>query len=145
MSFLLEVFFQAVVLSMHYQSCYFHTRMLIPQYHGKINSIAIDSNLLCSLMRRLRCKLHWQKQKICSWKVLVSSTQDVQPGKLKAEAFEPLVILCSKILIISKQCFNKDKKFYKSSKCLDNEAMLKQRVARDVFLFILSLLKSLMS
>ena len=40
---------------------------------------------------------------------------------------------------------DKDRKFFKSSKCLDNEAMLKCRVARDEFLFISTLLKSLMS
>ena len=40
---------------------------------------------------------------------------------------------------------NKDRKFCKSSSCLDSEAMLRWRVAREEFLFILSLLKLLMS
>ena len=40
---------------------------------------------------------------------------------------------------------NKDRKFCKSSKCLDSEAMLRWKVARKEFLFILSLLKLLMS
>ena len=53
--------------------------------------------------------------------------------------------MCSEIAIMSKECLNKDKKFRKSSKCLFNEAMLRWRIARDEFLFILSLLKSLMS
>ena len=53
--------------------------------------------------------------------------------------------MCSEIPIISKECFNKNRKFFKLSKCLDNEAMLRRKVARDEFLFILSLLKSLMS
>ena len=39
---------------------------------------------------------------------------------------------------------NKDRKFCKSSSCLDSEAMLRWRVAREEFLFILSLLKLLM-
>ena len=46
---------------------------------------------------------------------------------------------------MSKGCFNKDRKFCKSSKCLDNKAMLRWRVARDEFLFIFSILKALMS
>ena len=57
-------------------------------------------------------------------------------GKLKAEFFKPLFMLCSEI---------QDRKFCKSSKGLDIEAMLRWRVASDEFLFILSLLKSLMS
>ena len=32
-----------------------------------------------------------------------------------------------------KECFNKDRKFYKSSKYLDNETVLRWRVARDQF------------
>ena len=80
-----------------------------------------------------------------SEEVSVSLKQNAWPGKLKAEFFEHLAILCSEIPIMSKECFNKDRKFYKSSKCLDNEAMLRWRVARDEFFFILSLLKSLMS
>ena len=46
---------------------------------------------------------------------------------------------------MSKECFDKDRKFCKSSKYLDKEAMLRWRVARDGFLFILNLLKLLMS
>ena len=46
---------------------------------------------------------------------------------------------------MSKECFKKYRKFGKSSKCLDNEAMLRWRVGGDEFLFILSLLKLLMS
>ena len=61
------------------------------------------------------------------------------------EFFEPLVILCYEIPLMSKECFNKVKNFCRSTKCLDNEAMLRCRVPRDEFLFILSLLKSLMS
>ena len=65
--------------------------------------------------------------------------------KTKTEFFKLLVILRSESPIISNECFYKDMKFCKSSKCLDNEALLRWRVARDEFLFILSLLKSLMS
>ena len=44
--------------------------------------------------------------------------------------------------IISKECLNKDKKFCKSSKCFDSDAILRWRVAKEEFLFVLSLLKS---
>ena len=47
--------------------------------------------------------------------------------------------------IISKKCLNKDRKFCKLSKCFDSDTILRRRVAREEFLFILSLLKSLMS
>ena len=63
----------------------------------------------------------------------------------KTEFSEPLLILCSEILVILEEYFNKDRKFCKSSKCLDNETILGWRVARDELTFILSLLKSLMS
>ena len=43
------------------------------------------------------------------------------------------------------ECFNGDSKISKSSKCLDNKIVLRWIVARFEFLFILSLLKSLMS
>ena len=65
--------------------------------------------------------------------------------KFKVEFFEPLVVLCSETPVMSKECFNKDREFCKSSKCLDNGTTLRQRVARDELFFILSLLKSLMS
>ena len=42
---------------------------------------------------------------------------------------------------MSKECFNKDRKFCKSSKCLDNKAMLRWKLARNECLFILSLLE----
>ena len=44
--------------------------------------------------------------------------------------------------IISKEYFNKDRKFCKSSKCFDSDTILRWRVAREEFLFILSLLSS---
>ena len=44
--------------------------------------------------------------------------------------------------IISKECLNKDKKFCKSSKCFDSDAILRWRVAKEEFLFVLCLLKS---
>ena len=47
--------------------------------------------------------------------------------------------------MISKERFNKDRKFCKSSKCLDSHAILVRRVAKEELLFILSLLKSLIS
>ena len=47
--------------------------------------------------------------------------------------------------IISKECIHKDRKFCKFSKCFDSDAILRWRVAKEEFLFILSLLKSLMS
>ena len=47
--------------------------------------------------------------------------------------------------IISKKCLNKDRKFCKLSKCFDSDTILRRKVAREEFLFILSLLKSLMS
>ena len=49
------------------------------------------------------------------------------------------------MLITSKECFNKDRKFCKSSKCFDSDTILRWRAAREEFLLILSLLKSLMS
>ena len=76
------------------------------------------------------------KKPVPQWQALVSLKQNVCPGKLKAEFFELLVILCSEIPIMSKERFNKDRNFCKSSKCLDNEAMLRWSVARDEFLFI---------
>ena len=45
--------------------------------------------------------------------------------------------------IISKECFSKDRKFCKSSKCLDSDTILKRGVAKEELLFILSLLKLL--
>lgn len=42
------------------------------------------------------------------------------------------------------ECFNEDSKISKSSECLDNKIVLRWIVARFEFLFILSLLKSLM-
>ena len=44
------------------------------------------------------------------------------------------------IPIMSEECFNKDRKFSKSSKCLDSEEMLKWGIVRDE-----CLVKSLMS
>ena len=46
---------------------------------------------------------------------------------------------------MSKECFSKDRKFRKSSKCLVNKAILSWAVARDEFVVKLSLWKSLMS
>ena len=45
--------------------------------------------------------------------------------------------------IISKECFSKDRKFCKSSKCLDSDTILKWGVAKEELLLILSLLKLL--
>ena len=47
------------------------------------------------------------------------------------------------MVIISKECLNKDRKVCKSSKCYDSDAMLRWRVAKEELLFILGLLKSL--
>ena len=52
-------------------------------------------------------------------------------------------VLCSEIPVMPKECFNKDRKLCKSSKCLDNEAMKMESCKRDEFLFILSLLNSI--
>ena len=51
--------------------------------------------------------------------------QKVYPSKLKEEFFKPLVTFCSEIPIMSKGYFHKDRKFRKSSECLNNKAMLR--------------------
>ena len=43
--------------------------------------------------------------------------------------------LCCEIPAIPKECFNRDRKFCKSSKCFDSEAILRWRVAKEGFLF----------
>ena len=48
-----------------------------------------------------------------------------------------LLIMCSETPIILNERFNKDKKFCKSSKCLDKEAILRWSVGRGIFLEIL--------